>query len=89
MEKKIDLKKNNAEYIYQLLMAEKHENELLRARIESMMVDSASYTFRQQTRKILTLFKKNKPAVLFFGAAAFLFLVLSSIFAQILFGLFQ
>jgi hypothetical protein len=88
MNMKKELKKNNSEYIYQLLIAEKHENELLRARIESMMVENASYTFRQQTRKILTLLKKNKLAVLFFGAAAFVFLILSSMLAQIIIGLF-
>lgn len=81
--KKID--KNNPDYLYRLLLAEQHENQLLRAKIQNLIIQNEGYAFEQKIRFWISTIRKNRFILFLISFVIFIFLLFSEIIALIIF----
>ena len=71
----------NPDYLFQLLLAEKHENQLLQAKIQSLIVKNENFAFDKFLRFIYTFFQRNKLFLLLPSFILFIFIIISVIIA--------
>lgn len=74
---KLEINEKKPDYLYRLLLAEQHENQLLQAKIQSLIVKNESYAFGQKTKYIFSILKKNRLLMLTLLIGFFIFLVCS------------
>ena len=82
---KLEGNDNNPDYLYRLLLAEQHENQLLRAKIQSLIVKNENYTIGQKTKYFFSILRKNRLLMMISLIGFFIFLIFSMVIALFVF----